>query len=286
MKRLFLLPLLTVVAFLTGCEKDITVDLIEAEEKIIVEGYITPGMPAYVFLSRTAPYFAPTDSASLLNYVVKDAIVTISDGTITDTLIAPAPGIGYLYISTLITGEVGKNYTLTARLTDGRSISSVTTIPVPVPLDSLWFKVRAVNDNRGWAYARLSDPSTSGNSYRWYAKRLNQDVDFIAPLGSVFEDKFFNGLTFDFAASRGNAPYTNDGDNHDDNDGYFLIGDTIIVKFASTTREGFEFWRSAESQVASGGSPFASPTPLKSNITGGIGIWEGYSFTIDTLIAQ
>lgn len=283
----FRLPVfMTVVLFLSSCEKDITVDLPQAEEKIVVEGYITPGAAAYVFVSKTAGFFEPTDNNALLNSAVKNATVILSDGINTDTLIAPAPDIGYLYLSPVIRGEVGKIYTLLVKLDDGRTVSSVTTIPPAVPLDSVWFRERAVNDERGWVWATLSDPAAPGNNYRWFAKRLGKDDDFIAPIGSVNNDKFFNGLTFDFAYNRGTAPYSEAEDDNNDNAGYFLKGDSIVVKFASITKESFDFWRSAESQAASNGSPFGSPSPLKSNIVGGLGIWEGFSFTLDTIVAQ
>ena len=284
--KLSLTFLISGVLFFSACEKDITVDLPQQEEKIVVEGYITPGAAAYVFVSKTAGFFEPTDNNSLLNSAVKNATVILSDGTMTDTLVAPAPDIGYLYLSPVIRGEVGKIYTLIVKLDDGRSVSSVTTIPPAVPLDSLWFKERAVNDDRGWVWATLSDPAYPGNCYRWFAKRLGKDDDFIAPIGSVSEDKFFNGLSFDFAYNRGIAPFSEAEDDNNDNAGYFLTGDSIVVKFASTTKESFDFWRSAEAQAASNGSPFGSPSPLKSNIIGGMGIWEGFSFTLDTIVAQ
>lgn len=285
--HLYKFPVLIIaVFFFTSCEKDITVDLPQAEEKIVVEGYITPGAAAYVFVSKTAGFFEPTDNNALLSSAIKNATVILSDGINTDTLVAPAPDIGYLYLSPVIRGEVGKIYTLLVKLDDGRTVSSVTTIPPAVPLDSVWFRERALNDDRGWVWATLSDPAAPGNCYRWFAKRLGKDDDFIAPVGSVNEDKFFNGLTFDFAYNRGTAPYSEAEDDNNDNAGYFLKGDSIVVKFASTTKASFDFWRSAESQSASNGSPFGSPSPLKSNIVGGLGIWEGFSFTLDTIVAQ
>ena len=80
---------------LVSCEKDITVDLDDPEIKLVVEGYIQPGGPAYVFISRTDAFFAPVDSISLLNATEKNALVLVSDGTVTDTLLDPVPGIGY-----------------------------------------------------------------------------------------------------------------------------------------------------------------------------------------------
>ncbi len=268
-----------------SCEKDITVDLPVPEEQIVVEGYINPGKPAYVFISKTAPFFAPYDNASLLNYTIRNAIVTISDGVDTDTLLAPVPDIGYLYVSPGMVGEVGKNYFLKIQTADGKTLTSITTIKPVIPLDSVWFQTQPLLDSLGWMWARLTDPLAAGNNYRWFAKRLGKDVDFIAPIGSVFEDKFFNGLSFEFAYNRGQVPNSLAEDDNNEEEGYFKRGDTIVVKFASITNESYEFWRAAETQSSSNGSPFASPAPLKTNINGGIGIWEGFAYTLDTVIA-
>ncbi len=281
-----LLFLAVVTNLFQSCEKDITVDLPEPESRIVVEGYITPGVSAYVFISRSVAYFAPVDSASLVSSAVKGALVTLSDGTSTDTLVELAPDIGYLYISPNMTGEVGKTYSLNIVTSDGKTVSSTTTIPALVPLDSIWFKPQNETDSLGWTWARLSDPGSAVNNYRWFAKRLGKDNDFIAPIGSVLEDKFFNGLSFDFAYNRGKAPNSLAEDDNNEEEGYFKKGDTIVVKFASITKESFDFWRSAETQSSSNGNPFGSPAPLKGNIEGGIGIWEGYSFSLDTTIAE
>lgn len=285
-KSFLLFTLIAVAAgFFQSCEKDITVDLPEPESQIVVEGYINPGGPAYVFISRSVAYFAPVDSASLVSSAVKGALVTVSDGSTTDTLTELAPDIGYLYISPNLVGEVGKTYTLTI-VSNGETVSSVTTIHAPVPLDSVWFKPQNETDSLGWAWARLSDPAGVENHYRWFAKRLTKDEDFIAPTGSVLEDKFFEGLSFDFAYNRGQVPNSTADDDNNEEEGFFKIGDTIVVKFASITKESFDFWRSAETQSSSNGNPFGSPAPLKGNIVGGIGIWEGFSFSLDTTIAQ
>jgi len=273
---------------LIGCEKDITVDLPEAEPKLVIEGYIVPGQPAYLFLSRTTSFFAPTDSASLISSAVKGATITISNGITVDTLVEPLPGVGYLYVSPSMVGQVGGVYELNISTSEGEFASAITTINPVVPLDSVWFQVQEELDSLGWAWGRLSDPPQVGNHYRWFAKRLTEDDDFIAPFGSVSEDKFFNGLTFDFAYDRGQKPNSTAADDDSDNieSGWFKKGDTIVVKFASITPQSFDFWRSAESQTLGNGNPFGSPAPLKGNINGGIGIWEGFSFALDTIIAE
>jgi hypothetical protein len=278
--------LLVVLVFLSSCEKDITLDLPDAEQKLIVEGYITPGAPAYVFLSKSAGVYDPLDTSSLINYSIINAVVTISDGFITDTLVQVDPSIGYLYISPGIIGQVGRTYTLNVKTTEGFTASSITHIDPPVSLDSVWFQAIPELDSLGWVWGRLTDPDTLGNRYRVFAKRLGKDDDFIAPLGSVSDDNFYNGLSFDFAYQRGEVPNSDAPDDENEEEGYFKRGDTIVVKFACITKESYDFWRAAEAQTSNNGNPFGSITPLVSNVNGAIGIWEGYSFTLDTLIAQ
>jgi hypothetical protein len=281
------IPSLIIALFIfASCEKEITVDLPHPQSQLVVEGYIEVGKNAFVYVSNSEAYFAPFDSASLLKTGVKNAKVIISNGTITDTLFQFSPDYGYLYISLNIIGEVGKDYTLKIITEDGREVTSKTHIYPPIPLDSIWFKVQPDKDTLGYVWAHLTDPDTLGNVYRWFAKRLSKDVDFIAPLGSVFEDKFINAQSFDFAYNRGQVPNSIAEDDNNDEQGYFKVGDTIVVKFCTVGIESFDFWRTAETQYSNNGNPFAATTNLKSNITGGIGIFEGYSATYDTVIAK
>ena len=108
----------------------------------------------------------------------------------------------------------------------------------------------------------------------------------IAPIGSVFDDKFINGKSFNFSATRGH--FTNSEKEDDLNDESFLFkrGDTIVVKFCTLDRGHFEFWRTEETQVSDQGDPFGSPAPITSNIIGGLGVWGGYAVSYDTIIAR
>jgi hypothetical protein len=269
-----------------SCEKNITVDLPVPEQKIVVEGYIETGEKATVTLTKTAAFFAPVDSASLLSYLVTNAVVTVSDGTTSEQLMLTIDTSQYIpvfYKSQTLIGQEGKTYTLTI-VVDGKTLTAVTTIPHAVALDSVWYKEQEGRDSLGFAWAHLTDPDSLGNCYRWFAKRIGKDKRFLAPIGSVFEDKFINGKSFDFAYNRGSEPNTYD--NEDENSrGYFSLGDTIAVKFCTIDRAHFNFWRIEEVQVSNNGNPFAAPAPIPTNINGGIGIWGGYAATYDTIIA-
>src|SRR5258706_3863282 len=277
-----------VVLILFSCEKNITVDLPTPEQKIVVEGYIETGQRAIVTLTKTAAFFAPVDSSSLFSYLVTNAVVTVSDGTTSEQLILTIDTSQYIplvYKSSTLTGQEGKTFTLTV-VADGKTLTAVTTIPHAVRLDSVWYKEQAGHDSLGFAWAHLTDPDTLGNCYRWLAKRIGKDKRFLAPIGSVFEDKFINGKSFDFAYNRGSEPNAYDNNTEDGSRGYFHQGDTIAVQFCSIHRAHFDFWRIEKVQVSNNGNPFAAHAPIPTNIKGGIGIWGGYAATFDTIIAR
>lgn len=291
---LFLIPVMA----LTSCEKDITLDLPKGDPVVIVDGYVETGFPPYIILSRSQGYFDPIGYNTLNNLPVRNAQVFISNGADTvqlteiDTLINGI-SIGGFYIALdpltaqpLMLGVPGTDYSLKVITDQGELITSSAKLHQAIHLDSTWFKVQGELDSLGWAWAKLSDPDTLGNNYRWFARRLGKDSQFLAPLGSVFEDKFINGRTFDFATTRGSVLNSAADDDNNEEAGYFKVGDTIIVKFTTVDAGTFEFWRDAENQLGSSGSPFAVPSNIKSNIVGGRGLFATYSASFDTIICR
>lgn len=275
-----------------SCEKEISIDdLPQPTDKIVVEGHVEPGKNPYVILTRNAPYFAPVDSATLANIVVQNALVTVNDGFTTDTLFMTFD-FNYLppiiYRAQNMVGVPGRTYILTI-VAEGKTLTATTTLPQPVPLDSLWFKLYAPeeNDSLGFVWAHMSEPAGLGQAYRWFAKRIGKDLDFIPPLGSVFDDKFIDGQSFDFAYNRGSRPNSGAEDDTNNERGFFKKGDTVVIKFCSIDYEAFEFFRSFEIDLFSSGNPFASPASVKSNIfpeEDGLGIFCGYGAALDTVV--
>lgn len=308
---------------LASCQKAIEVDLPEVEQEYVVEGRIEIGTPPIVILSETQGYFEEASVESVFGTFVHDASMTmttsngdsfplteICSSSIPDSLLddvsaltgIPAESLGffdyciYTSLDPNALGEENTFYHLDIDIS-GHQITSSTKIPGAVPLDSTWFEVEGDLDSLGFIWAYLSDPDTTGNYYRWYAQRINihtfgeeigtvKDPFPIAPFGSIFDDKFFNGLTFDFAYSRGEIGNLEGQDDEGPEEGYFKSGDTVVVKFCSTTRENFLYIRTLENQAATAGSPFASPGNLPFNIEGGIGVWAGYAPAYDTVICE
>jgi hypothetical protein len=275
------------VALLQGCTKDINLDITGGGGKIVIEGNIENGKYAEVIVTRNSPVSEQLDLRKIL---VDNAFVFVSDGFLTDTLIFSldsAASIPLIYKGNKIIGITGKTYYLTV-IADGKTYTANTIIPTPVKLDSVWWKPQPdKGDSLGFAWARLTEPSGQGNAYRWFAKRASKDRRYLAPFGASFDDKFIDGKSFDFYAIRGNDP-TQPEDENDRNsrrDGvYFRKEDTIHIKFCTTTNEVFRFYVTYESALQSSGNPFASPTSVKSNISGGgLGVWAGFGATYDTI---
>ena len=303
--------------FLISCEKDITVDLPKGEDKLVVEGWIEQGSPAFVILTKSAPYFDKTDLASFQNSFVKGATVIVSDGVLNDTLLefcsndytdaelmqlAPFIGISYetlrsvnyclftynYHAAPVIIGEVGKNYTLKI-FWNGSVYTSITQIPYLVPLDSAWFKVEPEEKELGLGYmhAHITDPDSVGNNYNWKAKRLGKDESFLEPLGASVDDRLINGKSFEFGYDRHREENSDKPDEKEPYQGFFQVGDTVVIKWSSIDKAHYEFLLTYESSILSAGNPFASPSTIKTNIIGNaLGVWGGFGVTYDTVYAK
>ena len=87
MKWRYFYLIIACVGLITACEKDITIELPAAENKIVVEGSIEPGQPPIVTLSYSQGYFSELNLENLSSFYVKDALVTLSKDGATTTLI-------------------------------------------------------------------------------------------------------------------------------------------------------------------------------------------------------
>lgn len=279
---------LIVLSFLFSCEKNITIDVPTAEEKVVIQGSIDLNDYAKVSLTKNLPYFGTIDSSMIMDLIIQDASVIVSDGTLYDTLkkttdLTFFPPI--YFKGSLIKGEVGKTYFLTVQ-TMGKTFTSSTTIPAPIPLDTAWFKVEPNQDSLGYVWASFSDPPEPTNFYRIFTKRLSKDKQFVPMFGSsVYDDKFFNGQHFEFSIIRGSS--TLNSTVEDPEFGFFKRGDTIIVKTCTIDKAHYNFWRTAEGEMFSGSNPFSTPTQIVTNIEGGaLGVWGGYGCQFYTVIAK
>ncbi len=77
----YLVAFIVIGFSLSNCERDITIDLPDPEEQIVVEGSIETGQAPIVLLNKNFPYFGTFDLESYTKNFVKGATVKVSDGS-------------------------------------------------------------------------------------------------------------------------------------------------------------------------------------------------------------
>lgn len=325
MKKILNISLIIALLNLTfiSCEDEITLNLPQPVPKLVVEGYIENDLPPYVLLSYNIPVGKGINLFELDQYFVKNAKVTVSNGSRTivlkeyipaqlkekhpDLFVEIANRIGFtpklfsffpLSIYTIdstssdFLGSRGSMYNLLVELENdsilGSIIASATTTIVPdnVSFDSLWITPHPdeLNDTLVNLNGLLIDPPQLGNYYRYFTK-VNSGP-WLINLNTVFDDILVNGKEFPIEIPKGIAISDIFGDLDFQNLGFFNRGDTCFVRIALIDKAHYDFWRTAEEERNNLGSPFARGIRVKSNITGGFGIWGGLSSNIQFKIAE
>lgn len=308
MKKILYAFYLSVFLFVS-CEKEFVPEINNAPADIVVEGYIEAGdnaIPPYIVLTRTTPFFNKIDSNTISSLFVHDAEVKVNvdnkEYTFTEICynsLTPeqkkifgqllnvnldSAGLNFcVYIepSFQLKGEIGKTYKLNIKV-GNKEISSSTTIPQFVKLDSLWFTQPpgTPSDTLRQLYCYISDTKGFPDYYRYFTAINNGP--YITGFSSVTDDKFFDGLYFKFALQKAEQrnvtfdPITY---------GLFHVGDTARIKWANIDKAHYDFWNTLEFNRQNQG-PFASYTRIKTNIKGGLGIWGGYSTGTYKLIVK
>jgi hypothetical protein len=287
---------LLLLTALAACEKKIDFVPQNLPPSLVVEGEIETGRYPVVILSKTVDYFGKISPQLLLSSFVRNAKVSVSNGSVTHLLKEYAFQLpnGYVYVyytvdstttGTIFRGEIGKTYDLKIEV-NNEVYTATTQIPTSQRrMDSIWWKPLTSfptprDTSRAIVMGRFTDPPLFGD-YVQYKTSRNREP-FFSGVNSVFDDQFVNGTTFDIQVDRGD-----DRNNPSDIDdyGYFEKGDTVTVKFSNITRETYNFYRTLDYSFRSIGNPFSQPTKVQSNISGNaLGVWAGFKAQYRTII--
>jgi hypothetical protein len=195
-KHLFFISII-----LFSCQEEITLELPQAETKLVVQGAIENGFPPYVVLTRNQGYFEEINSDTYANLFVDD-VDSVKVWYIDDNGEEISKHLGLLppELSEIITGEPMPLYTITDAVElenaiinpgeynfsqSGRTyyleikwnnkvITSSTTIPLATALDCLWVEQSETADE-DFMYdirAIYSDPAEQNNNLIIKSKRL------------------------------------------------------------------------------------------------------------------
>lgn len=282
MKKLKLLLFLLIVTWVYSCKEQDDFTRKDFKPHFVVEGWIENGDFPHVILTHNVPFFTTLDSAQLNELIIRYAKITVSDGQKTEVLTTTKDDNyfpSFIYKGYTLKGESGKTYTLKIEYA-GNILTSTTYIPKPVPLDSIWFSPR--EKSKLQLALNIKDDIAEKNYYKIYTK-LGSEKLFVPTLLSNQDDKYFSGKEIVLQVNRGSENNLTI-----KNEPYFNRGDTVLVKFSSIPKEGFDFWSNVQDEVLNSVNPLVGSTgKIKSNIDGpAIGIWCGYGSRIYRVIAK
>jgi hypothetical protein len=292
MKYVFVLA--AVLMIFTSCEKNIDFNLKNADAVLVVDAQIENGVAPTVVLSKSLDYFSNITPQLLASSFVRNADVSISNGTLTHKLKEYVVTLGggyvaYYYsidstdLATAFVGEFNKKYTLTIKA-DGKNYQAATTIPLLTKYpDSLWFKRAPLNpdSNKRVMMTRTTDPPGLGNYIRYFTK--TNSGNFLPGANSVFDDAVIDGTTYEIQVDPGidrnrNLPADSN---------FFKKGDTVTVKVCDIDKPTYTFWSTWEFAQQSIGNPFSQPNKVIGNINNGaLGAFCGYAAWHKTLIVR
>lgn len=252
------LLLSVVVLSLWACnlEKEIELPLPHYDTQPVVECYLEPGKPFRLLLTRSSYYYDPffTDDIfeTLGNLLLNEAEVTISYGGKEVRLdnnfqIDAETSKFYNYNSDeTVPQDPGIVYILHIRLPDGTTISSSAEMLPVVPIDSV-----VVEKNDQGKYRILTYITDDPDTENYYKRMLNRGPGLDSLHQSfVVDDAIFSGQVL-FGTSF----------SYDE-------GAVVVNTIIHISKEYYRFVNSVDNAVLAGGSPFAQPGRIESNVYG------------------
>lgn len=253
-------------------------DLPAVEQELVVEGWIDSNGFPIVMLTRSIPVsteYQPLDDLS--KYMERWARVAVSDGEREVVMVGKfdlnyfPP---YIYTTSEMRGEAGKTYHLTVDCADGSHAEAVTTIPAPVPIDSISQERVEGSDTLRQLYAFVTDDRAEMRFYKVFVHVRNRDKGYLSAYLGITNSSLLPG-DGRIAVNQGRINLDKDFTP------YFAVGDTVTVKLAHISEPTYGFWRSFEDMGALSRNPLFPVTDnLPSNVNGAIGYWFGYGSSV------
>ena len=264
MKKYLLILLLAIAA---SCAKTEQV----GDSQLVVEGWIENGDHPVVLVSESIGIATgkPVSSKEILGHIAKWAKVTVSDGTTTETLTGVADSKyfpPYVFTTSKITGEVGKEYTLTVEYKDYKA-QAVTRIPKPVPIDTVY--VQSVSDTTASLRLGFTDPPQKGQYYKVFTKTEGIDSHYHPSAMTNMSDESMNGYMEVFLYSTQRLMDSIDMPN-------IHLGDVMWIKLCTMEQNIFDYWNNFEMMLASNAFSTFYENDLTNNMDGAVGYWAGY----------
>ena len=273
-KNILLIAAMSVL--LAACVKRVDVETRVASPILVVEGNITTDSTPYTVKLTYSGLVQYADTIPD-QYLEKNATVTISDDQgKTVPLLYTHQGIYTTHDSSYI-GQVGRSYTVTVLLKDGRKYVSVPeTMKAPVKIDSVNVKYNGYFDfnfpSRMDIFVKTKDPAQEENFYRWtFEAYLGRETPGIGcGFGCVVYQYCYQHFVDQTVRILSDAAI-NGNEINNQPVGYCYIytffNPYVDIGQISLTREAYQFWEAYQAQQTRTGSTLDPlPAAIKGNV--------------------
>lgn len=265
-----LLYILISLFLITGCEKEIDLDLEDKSGNIVIEGNVSdqPG-PYYVKITRSVAFTQNNEYP-----LIEDAVVILSDNSgQTETLQYVGAG---RYETTNFVTQPGKTYTIKVTA-EGKEYTAKSTMPFPVSLDDLQQDSFTIGGEITYTLLPIfTDPSALGNRYLLkYSINNSSKKTF-----EIFSDNVNNGMV-------NQRPLVLPNDDEDPDDQKVVVGDTIYVELQCIDTNVFTYYSSLLQISGSGPGGSVTPSNPPSNISNGaLGYFSAHTSSKKSFVIQ
>lgn len=188
----------------------------------------------------------------------------------------------YIDTTNTIIGNPGATYELTIDA-DSDMVAANTTLPIRQDINFLSYELDADNPALAQVKVNLTVPNNY-DAFVLLATRRNSEAFFVPQFlgGGLSDNGIYAGSgTITLPLIRGYADSTNV---EISELGLFEVGDTVTLKWQNIDEATYNFWFSIFND--GGDTPFSTATLIQSNITGGVGIFAGYTTSYTTIIIE
>lgn len=261
-KIIYIIGAILGVFSITGCEKVIELDLDNADPRIVIDANINDQFENQTV--RVSKSYSFTEGNKFNGISGAKVVLTTMDG---DVIVYPETATTGVYRSPRMRGKPGVEYTINVTV-EGKTYTSVSTMPFKVSLDSLSFKQFEFFGNiNTYIAANFEDPGYTDDQYRYILKVKNKVEE-----DAVSEDRFNNG-------------------NHVSNVLYYKLddldnGDTLDVELQCINRPVYKYFFTLEQISGDGGPPVAPENPPSNFNNGALGVFNAYTVSKRTALIK
>lgn len=268
-RNIFLFVVLSVFFMFTACDSMVSnVDAPTTKPKLVVSSFISPNEQVnYVQIQESKPLYTSSSNMMYGYNVISDAIVKIKEGNNSQTLTYNSEYKKYGIQSAAFPIVAGRTYHLEIITAKGAIVTASSTVPAAeVPLvEIVKIEERTVN---GTIYRKINfrfrDIQGQGHFYRVSAafKENFGDIDHYNPLYYDMGDEYTSDVS-------------NDGNYFNFKTGEYIshqfASSKLVIYIGLSDENYFRYHRSIDG--FQNDNPFSEPTPIFSNISGGIGVF-------------